>query len=114
VFDREERFALRVLSDGHAVHFEGPQLHLNTSCVVDGFDHSVDRSIGGLLLGDDAAVGMRQPDGDARRLVFVRCDAQRLQRPGPASGSERMTNASMSPSKSSFFLSANALNASNS
>ena len=73
---------MRVLSDGHAAHFKFPQLHLNTGCVVDGFDHSVHGSVGGLIVGDDAAVGVREPDRDARRLIVVRGDAQRLQRPG--------------------------------
>ena len=83
MFDGEQRLALRILADGHAAHFERAQLHMNSGGVVDGFDHGVDGSVGGLIMGYDTAVGVREPDRRARRSIVVRGDAQRLQRPRP-------------------------------
>ena len=83
MLDGEERFALCVLADGHAAHFERAHVHMNSGGMVDGFDHRIDGSIRGLIVGDDTAVCVRELDRDARRLIVVRGDAQRFQRPGP-------------------------------
>ncbi len=82
MFDGEHGFALRVLADGHAAHFERAHLHMNSGGMVDSFDDGVDGAIRDLIFSDDAAVGVGELDRDARRLIVVRGDAQRLQRPG--------------------------------
>ena len=56
--DGEQRFALRVLADGDAVHFELAQLDLHPGCMVDGFHHGVDGSLGDLIVDHDTAVGV--------------------------------------------------------
>src|SRR5688572_16068198 len=53
VFNGEQRLALRILADGHTVHFKRAHLDMNSGGTVDGFDHGVDGSVGGLILGDD-------------------------------------------------------------
>ena len=76
VFDREHRFALRILANGHAAHFERAQVHVNSSGMVDRFNHGVDGSVGSLIVRDDTAVGVRELDSDARRLIVKSGDAQ--------------------------------------
>jgi len=40
---------------------------MNSGGMVDGFDHGVDGSVGGLIMGYDAPIDMGQPDRRARR-----------------------------------------------
>ena len=83
VFNRQQCLALRILADGHTVHFERAYLDMNSGGMVDGFDHGVDGSVGGVIMGDDTPIDVREPDCDARRLIVVCGNAQRLQRPRP-------------------------------
>src|SRR5579884_2488196 len=53
-------FALGVLADGHAAHPVIPQLHLNASDLLYGFEHSIDRAVAEACLADDGAVLMPQ------------------------------------------------------
>ena len=75
VFDGGQRFPLCILADRHAARFERAHVHMNSGGMVDGFDDSVDGSVGGLIVGDDPAVGVRERDSRARRLIVVRGDA---------------------------------------
>ena len=42
VFNGQQCLALRILADGHTVHFERAHLDMNSGGMVDGFDHGVE------------------------------------------------------------------------
>ena len=86
VFDGKQGLALCIFADGHTVHFERPHLDMNSGGVVDGFDHGVDGSVGGLIMDCDTPVDVRESDRRERRSIVVCSDAQRLQRPRPRGG----------------------------
>jgi hypothetical protein len=78
VFNGEHCLALCILADRHTVYFEGAHLDMNPGGMVDRFDDGVDGSVGGVFMGYDTPIDVREPDRHARRLIVVCSNAQGL------------------------------------
>src|SRR6185436_10086548 len=78
VLNGEQCLALCILADRYTVHFERAHLDMNPGGMVDRFDDGVDGSVGGVFMGYDTPIDVREPDRHARRLIVVGGNAKRL------------------------------------